>query len=75
MRNSLSRKVIKELKAEFGLPEYKIIAVMNSIFGMTAFIIRNECDPKKGKFPTIGIPFFGKFYHKLKYEDIRNRKQ
>jgi hypothetical protein len=82
MHSARSKRLIKKLAKEYDLPEYKIRDVIDSHFAFTAFLLRNESDIKKGKFITIGIPFFGKFYvpiynrERLRnhYENIRARK-
>lgn len=70
MQKPLSKKLIKELAKKYKLPEYKIRDVINSHFGFVAFVLRNEVDFSKRKTPTVGIPYFGKFY----FPDFNHKK-
>jgi len=73
MQSSLSKKTIKDLSKNYNIPEYKVRDVINSFFHLAAFTIKNETNIEKDYYPTIGIPYFGKFYHyrkKKKDEDI-----
>ena len=62
MQSQLSRGLMKKLAKEYDLPEYKIKDVINSYFALASFILKDEVDFAKSKFPTVGIPYFGKFY-------------
>ena len=62
MHSQISRKLIKKLAKENNIPEYKVKDVINSYFGFAAYVLKHEVDFSKRRVPTIGIPFFGKFY-------------
>lgn len=53
---------MRKIAEENNLPEYKIKDVINSHFAFAAHILRTEVDDENNKFPTIRIPFFGKFF-------------
>lgn len=62
MHRQLSKQLIKKLAKEYNLPEYKIRDVINSYFAFALYVLKYEVDFKKRKVPTVGIPFFGKFF-------------
>lgn len=63
MHSSLSKKLRKEIAEEYNIPEYKVKDVIQSYFNFVSFIISHESDSKKKHFPTVGVPYLGKFYH------------
>jgi nucleoid DNA-binding protein len=59
---SLKTEIIKKLSKQYDLPQYKIEDVINSYFELAAFTLKNGTDLEKKKFPTVGIPYMGKFF-------------
>ena len=76
---SLKTEIIKKLAKQYNLPQYKIEDVINSYFDLAAFTLKNGVDADEGKFPTIGIPYMGKFfapdYKREKYNEAIRAKR
>ena len=74
--NPTVKRIIKELAEKHQLPKYKIEEIVYSPFSLLAYVLRKEIDPDNGYFPTVGIPFMGKFYvSHYKREKYKNDKE
>lgn len=73
------QEIIKELAEKYNLPKYKVEDVINSYFELAAFTLKNGIIPEQDKFPTVAIPYLGKFYSPVQrrkrwHEVIRTKK-